>query len=67
MPPAPLLRHALQVGTGHQPGGPVEAGRLALVAQHFVHARCAHYAVAGHMVLADLHKQPGVVLIAGTG
>lgn len=67
VPPAPLLRHARQIGIRHQPGDPVKTGRLAFIAKHFVHARRAHHAIAGRMVLTDLREQPRVVLIAGTG
>ena len=67
VPPAPLLWHAEQSGSGHEPGDTVQAGRLALVAQFLVHAWCAHHAIAVGMLLMDLLQQACVVLRPGTG
>ena len=64
VPPSPLLRHTGQTQTGmdHQPRHPVQAGRLAFVAQFLVHAWRTHHAIAGGMVPTDLLQQAGVVL-----
>lgn len=60
--PATSLRQARQTIGRHQSCDAVEAGRFALVAQRFVHARCAHHAITGGVVHADLRQQSRVVL-----
>lgn len=65
--PCRTLRNAEQARPRHQPCDAVQAGRLALVAPFFVHARCAHHAIARGLLLMVLLQQTCVVLRPGPG